>query len=99
MCLKMLRSKFIDKQSSSGQTLNLITDDVSNMDDFFYFMPYLISSPLKIAGSVALLVYMVGFNILTGTLVTFIGLLITIGLGRLKLIIKYIFVTGDFLHK
>ena len=84
----MLRSKFIDRQSSSGQTLNLMTDDVGNLEELYYYMPYLISSPLKIAGSVALLVYMVGVNILTGMVITFFGLLITIGLGRLKLRIK-----------
>ena len=84
----MLRSKFIDRQSSSGQTLNLMTDDVGNLEELYYYMPYLISSPLKIAGSVALLVYMVGVNILTGMVITFFGLLITIGLGRLKHRIK-----------
>ena len=68
--------------------MNLITDDVSNLEEMYYYVPYLISSPLKIIGSVALLVYMIGFNILTGTVITFLGLLVTIGLGRLKLIFK-----------
>jgi ABC-type transport system involved in cytochrome bd biosynthesis fused ATPase/permease subunit len=64
-------------ESMTGQALNLISNDISNIETMFIFTPYLILPVIVVTGGIYLLISSIGFKILAGLPILFLILLVT----------------------
>ena len=82
--VKLLRSKSLANKNLAGQTLTLISNDAANTEKFFTFLPVPVTSFLKLAGSIYVLIHYVNFTILSGLVLVFLSLATTFLLGKLN---------------
>lgn len=69
-------------ENMTGQALNLISNDISNIETMFIFTPYLLLPAFVVAGGIYLLISSISFKILAGLPILFLILLFTTLLAK-----------------
>ncbi len=89
---KLLKINFNDSKSNSmGQTLNLISNDLKNIDDMFIYFPILLSCPIVLISSICVLAFNVDKFILSGIPLILICLLLTSLLNKYNSKLRFLF--------
>lgn len=57
---------------SAGDVINLLSSDVSRIDFGFYYMPYLLASPIQLIIVIVIVVLEVGWTFLAGIIIIFL---------------------------
>ena len=69
-------------ENMTGQALNLISNDISNIETMFIFTPYLLLPAFVVAGGIYLLISSISFKILAGLPILFLILLVSTLLAK-----------------
>lgn len=56
---------------SAGDVINLLSSDVSRIDFGFYYLPYLLASPIQLIIVIVIVVLEVGWTFLAGIIIIF----------------------------
>lgn len=81
----MLRINLADQdQKTTGQILNLLSNDANSLEHTFLFTAMFLTSPLVIIGSIYMLASNIGYEILAGIPISLLFLIVATILGNLN---------------